>query len=106
MTNHPEKPLQSSLTKHTDRQVYRVGKIPADLVEAIRTAEPPVEAMAFDLETPEVLLAALEATEPGSVSDAVERDIGRAAVDELYALERAANTLEGSPPPKRGFKAD
>jgi prevent-host-death family protein len=36
--------------KRRDRQVYRVGEIPADLVEAIRTAEPPAEAAAFDHE--------------------------------------------------------
>ena len=36
--------------KRRDRQVYRVGDLPAELVEAIRTAEPPAEASAFDNE--------------------------------------------------------
>lgn len=36
--------------KRRDRQVFRVGEIPADLVEAIRLAEPPAEAEAFNHE--------------------------------------------------------
>lgn len=36
--------------KRRDRQVYRAGEVPADLVEAIRTADAPAEAAAFDNE--------------------------------------------------------
>ena len=99
MTNVPP-------ARRTDRLIYRVGEIPAYLVEAIRTAEPPFESAAFDLETSEGLLVALEATEPCPESEAVERDIGRAAMDELYALERKSGTIEGPSPPKRDFKED
>lgn len=73
--------------KRTDRQVYRVGEIPADLVEAIRTAEPPPEAAAFDLETPEGLLAALEASEPAPETEAVERQLAQTAIDEVNETE-------------------
>ena len=36
--------------KRRDRRVYRAGALPDDLVEAIRHAEPPAEAAAFDHE--------------------------------------------------------
>lgn len=36
--------------KRRDRQVYRAGEVPADLVEAIREADVPAEAAAFDHE--------------------------------------------------------
>ena len=36
--------------KRRDRQVYRAGEIPADIVEAIAKSEPPAEAEAYNAE--------------------------------------------------------
>jgi PHD/YefM family antitoxin component YafN of YafNO toxin-antitoxin module len=36
--------------KRRDRHVYRIGDLPEELVQAIRAAEPPAEAAAFDHE--------------------------------------------------------
>jgi prevent-host-death family protein len=36
--------------KRRDRHVYRIDDLPAELVDAIRAAEPPAEALAFDHE--------------------------------------------------------
>ena len=36
--------------KRRDRQVYRTGEMPQDLIDAIAKAEPPAEAYAFDHE--------------------------------------------------------
>jgi prevent-host-death family protein len=36
--------------KRRDRQVYRVGDLPDEIIAAIKAAEPPAEAAAFDHE--------------------------------------------------------
>ena len=36
--------------KRRDRHVYRTGEMPADLMDAIRSAEPPAKASQFDHE--------------------------------------------------------
>ena len=41
-----------SRLKRRDRQVYRTGEMPQDLIDAIAAAEPPAVAYAFDHEYP------------------------------------------------------